>query len=308
MLNVIVVDNTLRLGLKLAKIINYNFNLKVKNYNYSLFNLNTLIAQNAAILFLDISYTSQKSLEIIKQIRQNPKTKDISVILTTSVIQKEILIEFLQFNIVDVIIKPYDFEKLDEQLKTIFNKISAKRNITLQELLNNKLNENFLSNSYLFDEIKSLQKDYMLLIKDILRQEFRTRIKTKISFDKLKSNKLEEAVVYSAIYKSFNNKTYSLSLISTYNDILSIFSKKSNKTIIKLDFEILQTCDEFSQSIFNRIFSLFKNMIKGLNKTAINFAFYNSYTILEDSGIVLPFENEMQQLFVLQIKRLDNEP
>ncbi len=303
MLNVAVVDNTLRLGIKLSKIINYTFNFNTKSYDFKQFHFNKLIIYKTDVLFLDISETPKRSLEIIKKIRSNPETEKLSLVLTTGFPQKDILIELLKFGIIEIIIKPYDYEKLPEQLKVIFKKAFDKKNLSLQDLLEKKINSSPTFTDIPVKDIQLIKKNYELLIKDVLRQEFRTKIKTIITFNSQLNNVINEAVVYTSTYNDNDNTKYILTFISTYNDILSIFSKNYNKKAKNFDYEILQLCDEFSQSVFNRLLTLLRNVIKGFVKIETNFAFYNSYEVINENSLVFKFFSEMNHQFIFTLKR-----
>jgi len=305
MLNVAVIDDTLRLGVKLSQIINHNFNFNTKTYDYKQFHINKLITYKTDVLFMDISNSHNKSLEIIKTIRSNFQTKKTAIIIITANPVKEILIEAIKFGITEILIKPYDYEKLTQLLNTIFEKVSKNRNLLLQELLNKGDNTSEVNNETI-QEIQLIKRNYDLLIKDILRQEFRTKIKCNISFGSGAKSVSNEAVVYTAIYKDFENHKFKLSLISTYDDILSIFSKNYNTKTNKFNYDILQICDEFSQSLFNRMLMILSNIIKGLKKIETNFAFYNSINFSEGKGLTISFSTEMNNQFIFIFQRLEN--
>ena len=99
-----------------------------------------------------------------------------NIIIITANPVKEILIEAIKFGITEILIKPYDYEKLTQLLNTIFEKVSKNRNLLLQELLNKGDNTSEVNNETI-QEIQLIKRNYDLLIKDILKQEFRTKIK-----------------------------------------------------------------------------------------------------------------------------------
>ena len=305
MLNVAVIDDTLRLGVKLSQIINHNFNFNTKTYDYKQFHINKLITYKTDVLFMDISNPHNKSLQIIKTIRDNIQTKKTAIIIITSNPIKETLIETIKFGIIEILIKPYDYEKLTQLLQTIFEKVGKNKNLLLQEFLNKDDNTSEVNNETI-QEIQLIKRNYDLLIKDILRQEFRTKIKCNIRFGSDTKSVTNEAVVYTAIYKNFENRKFKLSLISTYEDILSIFSKNYNAKTNKFNYDILQICDEFSQSLFNRMLMILSNIIKGLKKIETNFAFYNSVNFSEVKGLTISFSTEMNNKFIFIFQRLEN--
>lgn len=307
MLNVAVIDDTLRLGVKLSQIINHNFNFNTKTYDYKQFHINKLITYKTDVLFMDISNTHNKSLGIIKSIRENFQTKKTAIIIITSNPIKEILIEAIKYGIIEILFKPYDYEKLTLLLQNIFEKVSKNKNMLLQEFLskNKDVYTSEVNNESIL-EIQLIKRNYDLLIKDILRQEFRTKIKCNISFGYAAKSVTNEAVVYTAIYKNFENRKFKLSLVSTYDDILSIFSKNYNTKTNKFNYDILQICDEFSQSLFNRMLMILSNIIRGLKKIETNFAFYNSVNFSEAKGLTISFSTEMNNQFIFIFQRLEN--
>nr|HPN38709.1 response regulator [Melioribacteraceae bacterium] len=281
MLNVLILDDTLRLGFKLAKVIEYNFKFKTKTFDFKQFHPTKLITYKTDVLFVDISEHQLKAVEIISEIRNNQKLKHISIIIVTSVIQKDVLIDIIKYGIIEIIVKPYDYNKLPDLLNIIFEKIALHKNLTLQDFQEKDNISIFSSINKLDNFLSVIKRHYIYLIKDILRQEYRTKVKKNINFNTWEENKINEAVVYTAIYKDSLNFKYILTFISTYNDILDIFTINYNKKTKLIDCDILQRCDEFSQAVFNRLLLLLSNVIKGLVKIETNLAFYNFYEITE---------------------------
>ncbi len=301
MFNIAVIDIPIRISIKLAKLIEYNFNYKATAIDYFSLSAGRLNTRNYNVFFLNIPSNSNTTLKFLEKLRNNDDTKNCHIILLSSHFQKDLILEALKFGITDIIFKPYDFDKINEQLKSIFDKISINKQLDA-DYWNKSVDEE----TYTSPEIETIKQKYLLLIKDILRQEFRTKIKSEIKFRSSNYDNFENAVVYKALYKSSNNKIYESSLVSTYDDILFLFSKLKNVKVDVWNYDILKLCDEFTQTLFNRILLLLKNVFPNLQKIQTKYEFYNNFNSFNNNNLLLKFCTEDNNNFILEFKELDN--
>lgn len=303
MYKVAVVDTPIRIGIKIAKIIEYNFNYRANALDYYAFSAGKFNTSYYNVFFLNIPVDSYQTLKLLEKLRKDESTKDCYIILLSSHFQKDLILEALKYGIIDIIFKPYDFDKIYEQLKSIFDKINSNQKLSESDYFNKPvLNKLSISSP----EIDNIKQNYYLLIKDILRQEFRTKIKCDINFRDSNYDNIENAVIYKALYKSTNNKFYETALISSYEDILFLFSKLKNIKVDVYNYEILQSCDQFIQIVFNRILFLLKNILPDLQKISTNFAFYNNYISSDEDSFLLKFSTQYKNNFIFELKKLDS--
>jgi DNA-binding response OmpR family regulator len=76
--------------------------------------LNTFYSHNPNIVITDFELPQKSGLEIVKEIRQH--NKDIPIVVISAYSHQEILLEFIPLNLTQYIVKPIDFEKLNEVL------------------------------------------------------------------------------------------------------------------------------------------------------------------------------------------------
>lgn len=97
------------------------------------------------LILLDIQMPEMDGFEVCKELKSNPKTKDIPIIFLTAITETEYILHGFEIGAVDYITKPFNVAELTARVATHIELKNAKENV---EALNNKL-----SNAY--DQIKN---------------------------------------------------------------------------------------------------------------------------------------------------------
>jgi CheY-like chemotaxis protein len=71
------------------------------------------------IILLDLKLPKVDGLEVLKELKEGPKTKMIPVIVLTSSKEEKDMVESYQFGVNSYIIKPVDFDKFIEAVREI---------------------------------------------------------------------------------------------------------------------------------------------------------------------------------------------
>jgi CheY-like chemotaxis protein len=71
------------------------------------------------IILLDLQLPKINGLEVLKEIKQNPETKIIPVVMLTSSKQESDLVESYQLGVNSYIVKPVDFDKFVDAVREI---------------------------------------------------------------------------------------------------------------------------------------------------------------------------------------------
>lgn len=75
------------------------------------------------IIFLDVSMPEMNGLDFIKYLRNTFHDTSTYVVIMTAISDKNLVGKFIEFKILDYILKPLDYSGLVERLKKIFEKI-----------------------------------------------------------------------------------------------------------------------------------------------------------------------------------------
>lgn len=75
------------------------------------------------IIFLDVSMPEMNGLDFIKHLRNNLNDRDTYVVVMTAISDKNLVAKFIEYGIIDYILKPLDYTQLIKRLKLIFSKI-----------------------------------------------------------------------------------------------------------------------------------------------------------------------------------------
>ncbi|MBN1799160.1 MAG: response regulator [Spirochaetales bacterium] len=74
---------------------------------------------------IDIDNKEAEGVELIKELKQNPKTIDIKIIVHTIQSNKEAVIKMLEMGIIGYLLKPYNETETYDKLNKIFNRLEG---------------------------------------------------------------------------------------------------------------------------------------------------------------------------------------
>ena len=77
------------------------------------------INHNPKLILLDINLPKISGLEVLKQLRADPKTRNIPVVMLTSSSEERDVFESYDLGVNSYIVKPVDFEQFTEAVRTL---------------------------------------------------------------------------------------------------------------------------------------------------------------------------------------------
>ena len=79
---------------------------------------------------IDIDKKEAEGIELIKELKQNPKTKDTKIIVHTIQSNREAVIKMMEMGITGYLLKPFNESEAHDKLNTIFKRLEGgeKRN------------------------------------------------------------------------------------------------------------------------------------------------------------------------------------
>ncbi len=79
--------------------------------------LESIRIQRPEIVFLDWVMPLMSGIEVLKEIRKEPRLKNLPVVMVTSYSNKEMIVEALKAGANGYIVKPFKIEKVEQKLK-----------------------------------------------------------------------------------------------------------------------------------------------------------------------------------------------
>lgn len=127
-MRILVVEDLLvmrRLIINTLKSIGYNDILQATNGEEA---LELIINPDSKIEFVitDWLMPVMDGMTMVKFLRANPETKDLPIIMLTSMNDKESLIEAIKYQVNDYIIKPFTPKILQSKIENVLNRIKFK--------------------------------------------------------------------------------------------------------------------------------------------------------------------------------------
>lgn len=127
-MRILVVEDLLvmrRLIINTLKSIGYNDILQATNGEEA---LELIINPDSKIEFVitDWLMPVMDGMTMVKFLRANPETKDLPIIMLTSMNDKESLIEAIKYQVNDYIIKPFTPKILQSKIENVMNRIKFK--------------------------------------------------------------------------------------------------------------------------------------------------------------------------------------
>ncbi|MDZ4717401.1 MAG: response regulator [Roseiflexaceae bacterium] len=79
------------------------------------------IANEPKVILLDLKLPLVNGLEVLRQLRADPRTRMIPVVVLTSSLEDRDIVESYRLGVNSYIVKPVDFEQFTETLRTLGN-------------------------------------------------------------------------------------------------------------------------------------------------------------------------------------------
>ena len=119
MLKCLIIDDDEIIRLFLKKLISKRFPMQVVQAANGLEGLEQLAKEDPDIIFLDVTMPLMDGVETLEAIRNDPKHRDIPVVVLTAISEKDIVARLLELKINDFLLKPLDYEGTSDRLRKI---------------------------------------------------------------------------------------------------------------------------------------------------------------------------------------------
>ncbi len=115
--SVLVVDDSRALREMMSRILSRLGLIHIRTANCGIAALESLRSQRPEIVFLDWIMPEMTGLEVLKEIRKEPRLKNLPVVMVTSYSNKEMIVEALKAGANGYIVKPFKIETVEQKLK-----------------------------------------------------------------------------------------------------------------------------------------------------------------------------------------------
>ena len=115
--SVLVVDDSRALCAMMCKILSALGIVNVRTAISGKAALESISIQRPEIVFLDWVMPVMTGLEVLKEIRKEPRLKNLPVVMVTSYSNKEMIVEALKAGANGYIVKPFKIETVEQKLK-----------------------------------------------------------------------------------------------------------------------------------------------------------------------------------------------
>lgn len=313
---------------------NYIYGLLKKNdyFAYQAFSANEanniLLKEDIELLLLDVVMPDYTGFQYIKDIKKNPKFKDIPIIFITGVSDKDNIVEGLKLGAVDFVTKPFNetevLIRISTQIKLYQTNLRLKKELEERKMYQHKIEQqnkelqelNFTKDKFVSILAHDLKNPftYIMGFTDMLKRKYESLSKEKIKemIDNICSatkntyelliNLLEWSRFQSNKIK-FKPQKYDFHLLieEVLDTLLPIAYKKNIKLYNNIDTDLMLRLDKYMmQSIFRNLVS---NGIK-FTKEGGSVEIYNRFEndvveiIVKDTGIGIN-EEVQKKLFKL---------
>ncbi len=115
--SVLVVDDSRALCAMMCKILSALGIVHVRTANSGKAALESISIQRPEIVFLDWVMPVMTGLEVVKEIRKEPRLKNMPVVMVSSRSDREMVVEALKAGANGYIVKPFNMETVEQKLK-----------------------------------------------------------------------------------------------------------------------------------------------------------------------------------------------
>lgn len=87
--------------------------------------LRVLKSEKVGLVVTDWNMPNMSGLDLLREIRQNPQTSNLPVLMVTAEGLKENVMEAVKAGVNNYVVKPFTAEVLQEKIETIFKKLAS---------------------------------------------------------------------------------------------------------------------------------------------------------------------------------------
>ncbi len=172
-MNIVLIIDDDPISLKLIEAQLHELRYRLMTASSGRTGLDTARSLNPDLILLDIKMPDMNGFEVLKKMREDDITKDIPVIMLTSVSDKEVVLNAMHQGVIDYIVKPYNVEHLKEKVKAGIKYSAIKKEaliISKDELVVTSWDADsvlvtfryHLKDKYLLEEIKKLFNPFFI--------------------------------------------------------------------------------------------------------------------------------------------------
>ena len=118
--NILVVDDEYSIRELLRKFLSLQ-GYEVETANDGVDALEKVFHSLPNLIILDIMMPGMDGLEVCKKLRQNERTKSIPILIITGLFSQDIIRQAIEFNVVDVLNKPFSLYKLLDTVQNVLD-------------------------------------------------------------------------------------------------------------------------------------------------------------------------------------------
>jgi len=138
MLNCLVVDDDVEIGLFLSRLLEKRFNCHVEKVTDGIAALTQLKNYVPDVIFLDVTMPGMDGLKTMEAIKSSDRFKNIPVVMITAISERNTVLKAMEMGAVAYILKPLVFLPVYEKIKEVFSKIKSEKKIVDSKTFSNK--------------------------------------------------------------------------------------------------------------------------------------------------------------------------
>lgn len=138
MLNALVVDDDINVGLFISRLLEKKFNCKVESVTDGIEALKKLKTFAPDIIFLDVTMPGMDGINTMQAIKASEEFRNIPIVMITAINEKDIVVKAMGMGAIAYILKPLVYLPVYEKIKEIFSKLKSGKNTIDSKTYSNK--------------------------------------------------------------------------------------------------------------------------------------------------------------------------